>query len=106
MLGLLVRGQLTMLRLFDGRQPVRKQLGKPLIPGITIFFNRLSEPQVGLFQQFEIMGAAFAAHDDQNLETEQADDQLGFDGVPFFFRNTSRLDAASGVPAAVPSHRR
>ena len=85
MIRLFVRRQFAPFRLFDGGEPIRKELGEPLIPRIAIFFNRLSEPQLGLFQQFEIMDAAFAADDDQNLETEQTDDQLSCDGVPFFF---------------------
>lgn len=82
---LLVRGQITMLRLFDGREPMGKELGEPLVPRIAIFFDRGGDPQVRLFQQFEIMGAAFATDNDHNLETKQTDNQLRFDRMAFFF---------------------
>jgi len=74
-----------MLRLFDGRQSIDKQLGEPLVPRIAIFFDHGSDPQARLFQQFEIMDTAFTTDDNNNLETKQTDDQLRFDRMTFFF---------------------
>lgn len=82
---LFVRGQFASPGLFDRGEPLAPEFGKPLIPRIAIFFNRRGDAQAGLFQKLEIMDSTLPADDDENLETEQTDDQLRFDGVPFFF---------------------
>jgi len=80
-----LRGQPPMFRLFDRGQTVRQKSAHPLIPRIGIFFNPRGDAEAGLFQERKVMHPPLTTCYHQNPETEQTDDQLGFDRMSFFF---------------------
>lgn len=84
-IGLVFLAQGMLLGPLPGCETVRVEFRQPLIARIGIFLESVMHSQMAALQEREIMHSAFSTDHHEDLQCLQTHNELGFNGMSFFF---------------------